>query len=34
MFNIQDMNLDNFDWGTSSNWFIETIDREIFQNKI
>lgn len=34
MFIIQDMNLDNFDWGTSSNWFIETIDREIFQNKI
>ena len=28
------MNLDNFDWGTSSNWFIETINKEIFQDKI
>jgi len=28
------MNLDNFDWGTSSDWFMETIDREIFQDKI
>lgn len=31
---IQDMNLDNFDWGTSSDWFMETIDRETFQDRI
>ena len=34
MFIIQDMNLDNFDWGTSSDWFMETIDRETFQDRI
>ena len=28
------MNLDKFDWGTSSKWFIETIGKEIFTEKI
>ena len=28
------MNLDKFDWGTSSEWFINTIGEEIFDNRI
>jgi FkbM family methyltransferase len=28
------MNLDKFDWGTSSEWFVETIKKEIFIEKI
>jgi len=28
------MNLNNFDWGTSSEWFVNTIGKEIFQDKI
>jgi len=28
------MNLDKFDWGTSSEWFFKTINKEIFTEKI
>jgi FkbM family methyltransferase len=28
------MDLNSFDWGNSSNWYKETISREIFQDKI
>jgi FkbM family methyltransferase len=28
------MNIDNFDWGTSNEWYIETIKSEIFDNKL
>ena len=28
------MNLNNFDWGTSSEWFFKTINKEIFEERI
>jgi len=28
------MNIDNFNWGTSNEWYIETIKSEIFENKL
>ena len=28
------MDLNGFDWGTSNSWFIETISKEIFEEKI
>jgi FkbM family methyltransferase len=28
------MDLNNFNWGSSNNWFIETISKEIFEEKI
>lgn len=28
------MNIDNFSWGTSSDWYKETIKREIFENNL
>ena len=28
------MDLNSFDWGSSNNWFIETISKEIFEEKI
>ena len=28
------MNLDKFDWGTSSEWFFKTINKEIFEERI
>lgn len=28
------MNIDNFNWGNSSDWYKETIKREIFENKM
>ena len=28
------MNIDNFNWGTSNEWYIQTIKSEIFENKL